>query len=297
MSATECFDDLLVPPDHPSRLPCDTYYISSDTLLRPHMTAHDPALLREGVQAALLCGDVYRRDTVDRTHYPVFHQMDTYRLYPAGEDREVIQRDLQGVLEGVAHMLFGEQAQLRWVDAYFPFTTPSLELEVFWNGEWLEVLGCGLLHRGVLQRTGVPDDVDGWAFGLGLERLAMVLFDVPDIRLFWSKDERFINQFSDASLRQKFKQFSVYPGVEKHISFWLDGQFHENDLCQIVRAVGGDLIETVRVIDRFEKSGRTSLCFSVMFRSIERNLTHVEINTIYDDLREKVAASLPVTLR
>lgn len=224
--------------------------------------------------------------------------MDAYRLYAASHDRKAIEKDLKAVLENLRRTLFGPDADLRWVDAYFPFTTPSFELEVFWKGDWLEVLGCGLLHRGVLRKTGVPEDVNGWAFGLGLERLAMVLFDIPDIRLFWSCDERFLSQFRDGSLNQKFKPFSVYPGVEKHVSFWLDDAgFHENDFNQVVRAVGGDLVENVRVIDRFDKDGRTSLCFCVMFRSIERNLTHVEVNDIYDRLRQHVASALPVTLR
>lgn len=297
VSVTDCFDDLLVPQDHPSRQFSDTYYINKDTLLRTHMTAHDPHLLRAGIQAALLTGDVYRRDTIDRTHYPVFHQVDAYRLYDASHDREAIEQDLKSVLEKLAQKLFGSDAQLRWVGAYFPFTTPSFELEVLWKGDWLEVLGCGLLHRQVLQRAGIADNIDGWAFGLGLERLAMVLFDVPDIRLFWSQDERFLCQFADGSLRRRFKPFSIYPSVEKHVSFWLDGKFHENDFCQTARSVGGDLVENVAVIDRFEKGGRTSLCFSIVFRSLHRSLTHVEVNEIHERLRREVAQTLPVILR
>lgn len=298
VSTTECFDDLLVPFDHPSRQPSDTYYITDTTLLRAHMTAHDSNLLRSGVTAALLCGDVYRRDTIDRTHYPVFHQVDAYRLYDAGYPRAKIEHDLKNVLENLARKLFGHQIELRWVSAYFPFTDPSFELEVKWCGDWLEVLGCGLLHHQVLNRAGIARDVDGWAFGLGLERLAMVLFDVPDIRLFWSKDNRFLEQFSDGSLHQRFRSFSVYPPVEKHISFWLDANtFHENDFHQLARAAGGDLIESVRVIDKFVKNGRTSICFAVVFRSMERSLTHAEVNEIYEDLRNHVASSLPVTLR
>lgn len=297
VSVKECFDDLLVPKNHVSRQPSDTYYINDDTLLRTHMTAHDSSLLGAGISAALLSGDVYRRDTIDRTHYPVFHQFDSFRLYQPSHSRAKIEQDLKDVLEGLARRLFGHNAQLRWVDAYFPFTTPSFELEVFWKGDWLEVLGCGLLHRDVLQQAGVADTVDGWAFGLGLERLAMVLFDIPDIRLFWSKDERFLRQFSDASLHQKFQPFSLYPCIEKHVSFWIDGEFHEHDFYQLARAMGGDLVESVSIIDRFHKKGRQSLCFNVVFRSLHRNLTHNEINEIHERLREESARSLPITLR
>lgn len=297
VSVKQCFDDLLVPVDHVSRQPTDTYYINDDTLLRTHMTAHDSSLLRAGIPAVLLCGDVYRRDTIDRTHYPVFHQVDSYRLYQSSHNRQEIEQDLKDILEGLARRLFGLQAQLRWVDAYFPFTTPSFELEIFWKGDWLEVLGCGLLHRNVLQRAGIADSVDGWAFGLGLERLAMVLFDIPDIRLFWSKDDRFLCQFAGRSLCQKFRPFSTYPSIEKHISFWIDGNFHEHDFYQLARAIGGDLVENVSVIDRFQKNGRRSLCFNIVFRSLHRNLTHVEINEIHERLRGETSRSLPVSLR
>ena len=87
-----------------------------------------------------------------------------------------------------------EPLRVRWIEAYFPFTSPSWELEVFWQGDWLELLGCGVVKQDLLIRSGVPDRL-GWAFGVGLERLSMLLFDIPDIRLFWSKDPRFLNQF------------------------------------------------------------------------------------------------------
>lgn len=299
VTTTQCFDDLLVPPEHPSRAASDTYYIDNNTLLRPHMTAHDVPLLRDGHTAFLLCGDVYRRDTVDRTHYPVFHQMDGVRLFDVDTPREDIVNDLQAVLTGLARHLFGSEAELRWVPGYFPFTSPSFELEVRWSGEWLELLGCGLLARGVLGRGNIREDINGWAFGLGLERLAMVLFDIPDIRLFWSTDERVTSQFKDGSLKERYKPFSIFPSVEKDVSFWIDdeSQFHENDVHEIVRACGGDIVENVQVVDRFEKKGKKSLCFRVTFRSMERSLTHSETNEIYDQLREKLSIDLPVTLR
>lgn len=105
---------------------------------------------------------------------------------------------------------------MRWCDCYFPFTDPSFELEIFFNGKWLEVLGCGVMERQILQNTGRPND-RAWAFGLGLERLAMVLFDIPDIRLFWTDDKRFTEQFKAGELKQKFKPFSkvsVYTVVD-----------------------------------------------------------------------------------
>lgn len=110
----------------------------------------------------------------------------------------------------------------RWVDTYFPFTHPSWELEILFDGEWLEVLGCGVIEQQILENAG-QDDCVGWAFGLGLERLAMVLHDIPDIRLFWSEDPRFLGQFdgSRESREQKFKPFSKYPPCAKDITFWV----------------------------------------------------------------------------
>lgn len=295
----QCFNDLNVPPNHPSRAPSDTYYIDNDTLLRTHMTAHDVSLLRAGNQAFILCGDVYRRDTVDRTHYPVFHQIDAVRLFQPNTPRDEIVTDLQQTLTALAGHLFGLDIESRWVDATFPFTTPSFELEVYWQGEWLELLGCGLLHRNVLRSSGIPQDVNGWAFGLGLERLAMVLFGVPDIRLFWSEDERFLSQFEGGRLDARFKQFSVYPSVKKDVSFWLDDEeaFHENDIHEFVRSIAGDLVESVSLVDMFERDGRKSLCFRIVFQSMERSLTHEEVNSLYYDIREIIGRKLSVTVR
>jgi phenylalanyl-tRNA synthetase alpha chain len=105
--------------------------------------------------------------------------------------------DLKEGLEGMVKELFGKDTPQRWVDAYFPFTHPSLELEVYYDNQWMEVLGCGVIQRDIVAKA-KRNDV-GWAFGLGLERLAMVLFKIPDIRLFWSTDERFLSQFKAVS--------------------------------------------------------------------------------------------------
>ena len=210
--ATSNFDAVLVPADHVSRSPNDTYYVDDATVLRCHTSAHQLDTLRAGEKAFLVTGDVYRRDSIDASHYPVFHQMEGVRVFePAefsssgssgsgsGDDTVAAgtahaERELKRVLEGLARHLFGSEAETRWVDAFFPFTEPSFELEVLFRGEWLEVLGCGVMQREILRNAGADAaaERDGggpraaWAFGLGLERLAMVLFGIPDIRLFWS---------------------------------------------------------------------------------------------------------------
>ena len=242
VSVQQNFDLLRIPHDHVSRQKSDTYYLDPETVLRCHTSAHQVDLLREGRQQFLVAGDVYRRDEIDASHYPVFHQMEGVKLFDASTHSvDDIQADLQQGLEGMAKALFGPETPVRWVDAYFPFTDPSLELEVFYQDDWLEVLGCGVIHPEILSNAGIdPSKTSGWAFGLGLERLAMVLFQILDIRLFWTTDPRFHQQFQDGKITT-FEPYSKYPPCLKDMSFWLDGEggkkpseFCENDLSELV---------------------------------------------------------------
>jgi len=221
----------------------------------------------------------------------------------ATEKISVVEQDLKSALEELARELFGD-VKMRWVDAYFPFTDPSYELEIYFNGEWLEVLGCGVVHRNITKAVGRDDQV-GWAFGLGLERLAMVLFSIPDIRLFWSKDERFHSQFASGEI-VTFQSYSKYPPCLKDISFWTssvegvgDSTFHPNDLNEVVRDVAGDLVERVELIDEFvhPKTKRTSNCFRISFRSMDRSLTNEEIDLLQKQVREETVSRLGVELR
>lgn len=297
------FDDVLVPHDHVSRTYNDTYYINAETVLRCHTSAHQAELLREGHSYFLVTGDVYRRDSVDSTHYPVFHQMEGFRVFTpvdweaSGVDgTSYAAMDLKKTLEGLAQHLFGN-VEMRWVDAYFPFTDPSFELEIYFQGNWMEVLGCGVTEQKILINNGRTGST-AWAFGLGLERLAMVLFDIPDIRLFWSSDLRFTSQFSSGHLGVKFKPFSKFPPCYKDISFWISESFTENNFCEVVRGIAGDLAEQVSLIDSFtNKKGMTSHCYRITYRSMERSLTDEEINQLQGRVRDEVENKLNVTIR
>jgi phenylalanyl-tRNA synthetase alpha chain len=145
-----------------------------------------------------------------------------------------------------------------------------------------------------------------WAFGLGLERLAMVLFGIPDIRLFWSHDERFTRQFKAGCFKAggagtRFVSFSKYPPCLKDVSFWMpkEGEFTENNLCEVVRSVAGDICEEVRLTDEFTnpKTGLTSRCYRVVYRSMERSLTDEEVNGLQMEVRRRMESELMVTLR
>lgn len=198
--------------------------------------------MSQGIEAFLCTGDVYRRDEIDASHYPVFHQMEGVRIFakdsPAfvglteAERTEYIVNDLKGILGGLAKHLFGD-VEMRWNSDYFPFTEPSFELEVLFQGKWLEVLGCGVVHKEVMVNGQRPEDF-GWAFGLGLERLAMVLFGIPDIRLFWTEDQRFLSQFNESKPRITFVPYSKFPACYKDVSFWLpESGLHPNDVYEV----------------------------------------------------------------
>ena len=312
VSTKNNFDSLLIQPDHVSRSMSDTYYFDKNTVLRTHTSAHQTTLLEEGIDRFLVTGDVYRRDEIDSSHYPIFHQMEGVRMFSEEELTEagaltiadkgkIVEQDLKDGLEGMAKKLFGD-VEMRWVDAYFPFTDPSYELEIYFNEEWLEVLGCGVVHKEIVKSVGRGDQ-PGWAFGLGLERLAMVLFSIPDIRLFWSEDERFHRQFQSGHI-VKFEPYSKYPPCLKDISFWTSQQgiepsFHPNDFNEVVRDVAGDLAEKVELIDEFKhpKTNRISNCFRISYRSMDRSLTNEEIDLLQEQVRKNAVSRLGVELR
>ncbi|KAL6314415.1 hypothetical protein AAG906_025640 [Vitis piasezkii] len=216
VSTKENFDDVLVPPDHISRSYNDTYYIDSQTVLRCHTSAHQAELLRRG-----------------HTHFLVTGDMEGVRVFFPGDwetsgmdGTPYAAEDLKKCLDGLAQHLFGN-VEMHWIDTYFLSPTHHLNLDILsgmlliWLVEkWLEVLGCGVTEQEILQKSGKTGNV-AWAFGLGLERLAMVLFGIPDIRFFWSTDERLTSQFSKDQLGVKFKPFSKYPPCYKDMSFGL----------------------------------------------------------------------------
>ncbi|EGI70575.1 Putative phenylalanyl-tRNA synthetase, mitochondrial [Acromyrmex echinatior] len=327
------FDSLLVPKDHPSRKKTDCYFINQDTLLRAHTTAHQAELISMGLNNFLVIGDVYRRDEINRTHYPIFHQVDAVRLRTSQEifrdvndsenlklfehrgiesaDKQachsleavkVMEQELKSTLINLAQAIFGKDVQCRWVDQYFPFTHPSWELEILHNDNWLEILGCGIMRQEILQKSGATDRI-GWAFGLGLERLAMRLYNIPDIRLFWSNDAGFLNQFKvdNPNVHIQYKPISIYPPCNNDISFWLpeDGSYSSHDFYDIVREIGGDVIEQISLKDEFihPKTKKTSHCYSIVYRHMERTLTQNSVNKIHEQIGKAVAAKLNVVIR
>ena len=287
------FDKLLIPKDHPARSFSDTYYFDENTCLRTHTSAHQNELLSKGYKKFLVTGDVYRKDEIDSCHYPVFHQMEGVCIIEG--DKDEVEEFLK-VLKGLVNHLF-PGCEYRVSDDYFPFTNPSFEVEVKFNGEWLEILGGGIVQEKILQNNGITNH-KAWAFGLGLERLAMILFNIPDIRYFWTTDDRFLKQFESGEII-KFKEYSKYPPCHKDVSFWLNEEYNYNNFCEIVRDMGGDFVEEISLIDNFtnSKTKKTSHCYRITYRSNDRNLTNEEIDEIQKNVRNSLINEMKLELR
>ena len=186
------FEALNVPEDHPAKDMHDTFYLNNSGLLRTHTSPVQVRTMEKSeAPHRIICpGKVYRKDS-DLTHTPMFHQIEGLVVE---EDASFSQ--LKGLLNDFLEDFFGEQVELRFRPSYFPFTEPSAEADIRWNKNWLEVLGCGMVHPNVLQGVGVDTNkYSGFAFGLGVERMAMLKYDIPDLRAFFENDIRFLDQF------------------------------------------------------------------------------------------------------
>jgi phenylalanyl-tRNA synthetase alpha chain len=201
-----CFDALNTPPEHPARNEQDTFYLPDGRLLRTHTSTVQIRTMQAAPPPirVIAPGAAYRRDEIDATHSAQFHQIEG--LYV---DENVSVADLKGALEFFMRELFGSQTEVQFRPHYFPFTEPSLEIYVksraLKKGEqWIEIAGSGMVHPAVFEAVNKargdkaydPEKWSGYAFGLGMDRLAMILFDIPDIRLFAQNDLRFLRQFA-----------------------------------------------------------------------------------------------------
>lgn len=333
------FDRLLIPPDHPARLLSDTYYFDKQTLLRTHTSAHQNELLEQGHMSFLVIGDVYRKDEIDRTHYPVFHQVEGVHIFDNEHSEQEMVDDLIQVLTGLCHALFPD-CDVRTNSDYFPFTHPSFEIEVLHNDEWIEILGCGIIQPKIIESC-APKNPNlcmangqikkGWAFGIGLDRLAMILFKIPDIRFLWVDDPKFLSQFKDGEITQ-FIPYSVLDALTKDISFWIpDDQiekqcldkteqtiqdtvdsekyYHdyfwtkENDAMDVIREAANneysDIMESVVLFDQFvhPRTGKLSRAYRFTFSVPDPKMSDgSEFNAICNRLHAAIAQELTKAL-
>lgn len=199
------FEALNIPKNHPARDTQDTFYIEDNIVLRTQTSGMQVRVMEKTKPPIRIIapGRVYRSDTVDATHSPVFHQIEGLVV-----DKNVTMADLKGTLEMFTKSLYGEDTRVRFRPHHFPFTEPSAEMDVscfvcggkgcsVCKGEgWIEVLGCGMVHPKVLANCDIdPEEYSGFAFGIGLERIAMGKYDIDDLRLFFENDLRFLKQF------------------------------------------------------------------------------------------------------
>ena len=188
------FTALNIPENHPARAMHDTFYFPGGNLLRTHTSpVQIRSMVKEGVPIRIIApGRVYRCDS-DQTHTPMFTQVEGLVI-----DRGVSFANLKAVLHQFVENFFERKAKLRFRASYFPFTEPSAEVDVEWEeGKWLEILGCGMVHPNVLTNAGIdPEEFTGYAFGMGVERLAMLRYGVKDLRTFFENDLRFLRQFN-----------------------------------------------------------------------------------------------------
>ena len=186
------FEALNIPPDHPARDMQDTFYLGGEYLLRTHTSPVQIRCLESKKPPVRIVspGRVYRRDAVDATHSPVFHQVEVLAI-----DEKLDFSHLRGTVMAFLKAFFGD-LPIRFRASYFPFTEPSAEVDVQWRGKWLEVMGCGMVDPAVLEELGIDSEkYSGFAAGLGVERFCMVRHGLDDIRKLYTSDLRFLEQF------------------------------------------------------------------------------------------------------
>lgn len=294
------FDLFNFPKDHPARSASDTYFLDENHVLRSHTSLmwkyyfdipEIPKKLEEfGSVGVLSYGKCYRRDEIDWQHYNILHQIDGFFVVKK-EIKTLEQADLEAILLEVARSLYGQDVVYNFLVDHFPYTDPSLEMNIQLNGQWVEILGAGIAHPNVVRNLGLdPEVYNAWAFGFGSDRLAMIKLQLPDIRLLYSTDERITKQLKD--LDTVFTPVSKYPPVIRDISFIVDKSFDLNIYYELVREIAGsEFVEEVKLLDTYENAekfgaDKTSYTFRIMYRHLDRTLTNEEVDTKHKKLEE-----------
>ena len=300
------FDLFNMPSGHPARSPSDTYYVDEENVLRTHDTVFwyyylNDHQVKKRIENKEMLGvicycKVYRKDEIDRFHMNVFHQFGGFLIAP-DDVKTITPDDLKKALTEIATSIFGK-VNFRFYDHQFPYTDPSFEMEAEVNGKWIEMLGSGMARKSVLENFGLTG-YHGWAFGFGLERLAMASMELPDIRLLWSQDDRVKKQLK---LGNKFKEVSKFPPITRDISFVVKNDFVPNNYFDLIRELGGDLVEQVELLDKYEnveKFGldKLSYTYRIIYRSNERTLTSEEIDPIQNKIYKQTAEQFGAELR
>jgi phenylalanyl-tRNA synthetase alpha chain len=306
----ETFDIFDFAPNHPVRSKSDTYYVTEDTILRTHTTVLwyyyllypwiKEKLEKEWEIKALSRWKVYRKDEIDRSHYPVFHQIDG--VYICEKKRKYMgKEDLIDVLVAMITWIFWSDVEYRISDDTFPYTDPSLQIEVKFGDNWLELLWAWIVKGSVLDNLGIDSKkYNGRAFGPGIERYVMLKMMIPDIRILRSQDERITKQ--RGTIDTIYQEVSKYPSTYRDISFILSSSINLNQYYEIVRDLWWDLVEEVKLLDTYRNTekfwaDKVSYTFRIIYRSNERTLLNDEINDIQSKIRQETEKLLWAELR
>ncbi len=300
------FDLFNMPPGHPARSKSDTYYVDDQNVLRTHDTVFwyyylthpeiKKRIANKETLGAICYGKVYRKDEIDSKHMNVFHQFGG--LYIGPDDKvKITPDDLKNALSEIGKSVFGE-TNFRFYEHNFPYTDPSFEMEAEIKGNWMEMLGSGMVRKSVLSNFGL-EGYHGWAYGFGLERLAIASMDLPDIRLLWSNDVRVKKQLH---LGQKYVEVSKFPPITRDISFIVNDDFVPNDYFDLIRDIGGDLVEQVELLDKYQDekkfgTGKISYTYRVVYRSHEQTLKTEEVEPLQNKLYEQTKSIYNAKLR
>lgn len=279
VSVENNFDNLLIPKDHPSRNYSDTYYFSENQVLRTHMTAHMNDLLKKH-DAYLCCGQVFRNDKPDMTHSNMFHQLEG--CYLMDGTNEECEKDLKLWLSGMIENVLCNK-EYRFNGDYFPFTNPSFEVEVNFGSKdkpvWIEILGCGVIMPEILNKLGIKKN--GWAFGIGIERMAMILFDINNIHYLHNDDNRFVEQFKEGSII-KYKHKNYHPLIRKNITLLVgendikDGVWINYKKCYDI-IVGCNGVYKVELKNIYIGKNKNSVCLNIDFEEVNLEETNSSI--------------------
>ena len=322
------FDYCLMPDGHKDRSEDENIFINEQTMLRCHMTAHVVDLIEKGYSRFLCSGDVYRYDMYDNTHSDLFHQTEVTSLFTADElhlrevfdktirmstsdteERQLVHTEeavtaisskVKEIVEDIilGELLAGEGIKYRWVDNYLPFSRPDFDMEVMFNDEWLEIASAGMLKQEIVDRAGATDKIN-WNFALGLDRIAMVLFKIPDIRLLSSSDERVL-----ASLSENPGGYSStgHPFHWKELVFWIPydiGSYSfERKFYQFLRMVAGDSVERVMLVDNYQhpETKQVQHRYRITYRKWEKPMGKEDVDMCHDSIKKQAEKYLKIEL-
>lgn len=294
------FDLFNFPKDHPARTASDSYFIDENHILRPHTSLMwkyyldipevRQRLEENGSIGVLSYGKCYRRDEIDWQHYNILHQIDGFFVIRK-DIKTLDQNDLEAILIEVCEALYGKDVKYKFVVDHFPYTDPSVEMNIELNGQLIEILGAGIAHPNVIKNLGIdPEKYNAWAFGFGSDRLAMIKQQIPDIRLLYSEDERVTKQLAD--LDHVFEPVSKYPPITRDISFIVNKDFDLNAYYELIREIAGtEMTEEVKLLDTYENEekfgkDKISYTFRTVYRSLDRTLTSEEVDAKHKKLEE-----------